>query len=106
MKKILFILLFLHLFPLQGTVAFAFAKDSLRVAIDTSSVKQIHFDTNFKEKYQEKPFIYEEKTPVQSLWERFQEWFTQWLKRNFDVQDSQKAMTILDYAVNIMYYQP
>lgn len=102
MKKILFILLFLHLFPLQGTVAFAFAKDSLRVAIDTSSVKQIHFDTNFKEKYQEKPFIYEEKTPVQSLWERFQEWFTQWLKSNFDVQDSQKAMTILDYAVNII----
>lgn len=100
MKKILLIFLFLFIFPLQETVVFAFAKDSVTVLTDTSSVEKIHFDANFKEKYETKPFIYEEKAPVQSLWDRFEEWFMQWLKRAFDVQDRERASTILDYTIN------
>ena len=75
--------------------------DNTAVLVDTSSVvEQIHFTENFKESYKDKPFIYEEQSAGASLWDRFTEWFTQWLKRTFDVQDSQKAMTILDYTIN------
>lgn len=78
----------------------AMAKDSAVVSIDTSSVERIHFTENFKEKYNGKAFIYEEQTQLKSAWDRFKEWFSDWLNRIFDVQDTKTAMTILDYAVN------
>ncbi|WP_432670134.1 DUF4129 domain-containing protein [Flavobacterium sp. SM2513] len=102
MKKILLIFLLFFIVPLQGqnVVVSEVAKNSTKIAIDTAAVQQIHFVENFKEKYNDKPFIYEEKSPVKSLWDRFEEWFTQWLKRTFDVQDGEKAKNILDYTIN------
>ena len=99
MKKILFILLFFFIIPIQGqtSVDTTLVKNIL---VDTSAIEQIYFNENFKDKYNDKPFIYEEKSPVKSLWDRFEEWFIQWLKRNFDVQDSKNATTILGYTVN------
>lgn len=84
----------------QTNNALEVATDSAQVSIDTSAVLQVNFDKNFKEKYSGNAFIYEDAAPVKSLWERFKEWFSEWLNRTFDVQDSQRAMTILDYAVN------
>lgn len=99
MKNILFILLFFFIIPIQGqtSVDTTLVKN---IVVDTSAIEQIYFNENFKEKYNDKPFIYEEKSPVKSLWDRFEEWFIQWLKRNFDVQDSKNATTILGYTVN------
>lgn len=99
MKKILFILLFFFIIPIQGqtSVDTTLVKNTL---VDTSAIEQIYFNENFKDKYNDKPFIYEEKSPVKSLWDRFEEWFIQWLKRNFDVQDSKNATAILGYTVN------
>lgn len=99
MKNILFILLFFFIIPIQGqtSVDTTLVKNIL---VDTSAIEQIYFNENFKDKYNDKPFIYEEKSPVKSLWDRFEEWFIQWLKRNFDVQDSKNATTILGYTVN------
>ena len=99
MKKILFILLFFFIIPIQGqtSVDTTLVKN---IVVDTSAIEQIYFNKNFKDKYNDKPFIYEEKSPVKSLWDRFEEWFIQWLKRNFDVQDSKNATTILGYTVN------
>ena len=78
------------------------AKDSAVIIIDSSDVEQVHFNKNFKENYNDNSFIYDEVAPVKSLWERFQEWIAEWLKKHFDVQDSERAITILDYAVNII----
>lgn len=99
MKNILFILLFFFIIPIQGqtSVDTTLVKN---IVVDTSAIEQIYFNENFKDKYNDKPFIYEEKSPVKSLWDRFEEWFIQWLKRNFDVQDSKNATTILGYTVN------
>lgn len=99
MKKILFILLFFFIIPIQGqtSVDTTLVKN---IVVDTSAIEQIYFNENFKDKYNDKPFIYEEKSPVKSLWDRFEEWFIQWLKRNFDVQDGKNATTILGYTVN------
>lgn len=99
MKKILFILLFFFIIPIQGqtSVDTTLVKN---IVVDTSAIEQIYFNKNFKDKYNDKPFIYEEKSPVKSLWDRFEEWFIQWLKRNFDVQDGKNATTILGYTVN------
>ena len=95
-------MLFLYFIPIwsQTSDAMALNSDSTKISIDTADVAKINFTKNFKEKYNDKAFIYEEKAPVKTLWERFQEWFSQWLKQTFDVQDSEKALTILDYAIN------
>lgn len=101
MKKIIFICLLFFIGPVwcQAPVV---AKDAAPVFIDTTTVTQVTFTKDFKEKYDDKSFIYEEKSPAKSLWNRFEEWFADWLKRSFDVQDSKTAMTILDYTINIV----
>ncbi|WP_026977874.1 hypothetical protein [Flavobacterium tegetincola] len=102
MKKFVLILLFFSIIPLwsQSTPASKITTDSTAVAIDTSDVVPVYFKENFKENYNGTAFKYEEAAPVKSIWERFKEWFSEWLNRTFDVQDSARAMTILDYAIN------
>jgi hypothetical protein len=104
LKKILFIVFFFSIIPIWGqpSEALILASDSAKISIDTSAVEEVYFDKNFKETYDDKSFVYEETAPVKTLWNRFQEWFAQWLERSFDVQDGQTAMTILDYGVNII----
>lgn len=75
-------------------------KDSTAVLTDTSSVERVYFKENLKEKYDDKSFIYEELSQMKSAWERFKEWFSEWLNSVFDVQDSRTAMSILDYTIN------
>ena len=84
----------------QTAVVAAPVKDSLVIITDTASIERVHFNENLKEKYNDNAFIYEEQTPAQSIWDRLIEWLSQWLNRVFNVQDSQKAMTILDYTIN------
>lgn len=74
----------------------------MAVRIDTASISKISFENDLTAKYDDKAFVYEEKAPVKSAWERFQEWFAQWLEQYFDVKDSQTAMTILDYTINVV----
>jgi hypothetical protein len=104
LKKSLFILLLFYFSPIwsQSSAALKIVADSTQVSVATSTVKAVYFDKNFKEKYADNSFIYEEQAPVQTLWERFKEWFVQWLERTFNVQDGQTALTVLDYAVNII----
>lgn len=104
MKKFAFILLCFCVIPIwsQTTSALEMKKDSVTISIDTSDVLPVFFDKNFKENYDGNAFIYEEAAPVKSIWERFKEWFSEWLNRTFDVQDSERAMTILDYTVNTL----
>lgn len=106
MKKILIIFLLFHLLSFWGQTpvdSISVQKtDSIQatILIDTSTVAIIPFAENFKEKYKDNSFVYEEKAPIKTLWDRFEEWFTQWLKSAFDVQDRDRAVTILDYAIN------
>lgn len=106
LKKIFFISLLLFTIPFWGqpsvdsTSVKSIAIDSTRILIDTAPMEQVHFKEKLKEIYEGKAFNYEQDTPEKSLWERFEEWFMQWLKRMFDVQDGEKAKTILDYAIN------
>jgi hypothetical protein len=102
LKKILPIFLFLLSLPLwsQNAALDIDANKKATIVVDTSTIERVQFNENFKEKYKDPAFIYEKKAPLQSLWDRFKEWFTQWIERTFDVQDSQKAISILDYTIN------
>ena len=102
MKKILHLFLFLLCLPLWSQTAVPITEKIEKATIteDTSTIERVRFMTNFKDKYSDESFIYEKKAPVESLWERFKAWFAEWLKRTFDVQDSQNAITILDYIIN------
>lgn len=104
LKNILLFFILFSILPIWGSTVIVptILKDSAAVLIDSSDVEQVHFNKNFKENYDDNSFIYDEVAPVKSLGERFQEWIAEWLKKHFDVQDSARAMTILDYAVNII----
>lgn len=92
-------MLFFFNFPSWGKASVP-SKDSLRISVDTTAVSTVTFDKKFKEKYNDKSYIYEEKAPVKSAWERFKEWMAEWLMRNFDMKDTQAALTFFDYAIN------
>ncbi|CAM4115548.1 DUF4129 domain-containing protein [Flavobacterium antarcticum] len=106
MKKSVFILLLLFIIPVWSQNAM----DSTEVnksdvvqsviIIDTTVIESIHFKENLKEKYNDKAFVYEEKAPIKSVWDRFVEWFTQWMSRNFDMQDGENAKNIVSYIIN------
>ena len=106
LKKIFFISLLFFIIPIQGQnavdsiVVKSTAIDTTTILIDSAAIEQVHYKENLNEKYTGKSFNYEQDAPVKSLWERFQEWFMEWLKRMFDVQDGEKAKTILDYTIN------
>jgi len=102
LKKLLLIAILFFILPLwsQTTVVSASVKDSLVIATDTTSIERVYFNENLKEKYNDKAFIYEEQTPAKSMWDSFLEWLSQWLSRIFNVQDSQNAMTVVDYTIN------
>lgn len=106
LKKSLFIFLLLIFIPLWGQkpVDSIQVKEAAPVSIlilsDTSAIEQVHFENNLKEKYADKAFVYEEKAPIKSVWDRFVEWFTQWMSRTFDVQDGENAKNIVHYIIN------
>ena len=54
---------FFFIIPIQGqtSVDTTLVKN---IVVDTSAIEQIYFNENFKDKYNDKPFIYEEKSPV------------------------------------------
>lgn len=108
LKKSLFIFLLIFFTPLWGqksvdsTQSKKAVVNSSVILLDTAALEQIHFKENLKKKYDDKAFVYEERAPIKSLWERFEEWFVQWFNRTFDVQDGENAKTIFGHVINVI----
>lgn len=69
------------------------------VQVDADTINQIAFQTNFKNKYQTKEFIYELKTPEKNIWDRFLEWLSRMIQNIFNFSNNKMAM---DTTVTIL----
>lgn len=53
------------------------------IQIDSSTVEAKTFSKNFKKKYTDQDFIYEQKAPEKSYWDRFKDWLASILRSIF-----------------------
>ena len=104
MNKIIIILLLLcHSFvdakdtmPVNSKSKVVFTTQD--IAKDTSTIKLKTFETNFKKKYKSREFVYEEKEPEKSLWQRFLEW----LGRLFGKSDGRASAAFIGGLMKII----
>ena len=104
MRKLFFLLVFLFYTALnaQDTLAVAETKKILftekDVVVDTDSISEITFSKEFKKKYNDEDFVYEEKTKEKNAWDRFKEWLADLLQNIFNFSSehtSAKVVVIL-----------
>lgn len=70
--------------------------------IDTSRVEELEFEPSFKEKYNSRDFVYEEKTKEQNSWDRFKEWLADLFRRMFGFANNQAAMSMVVIVMRVL----
>ncbi len=103
MNKILIIILFFFCSNIVG------AQDSLavakkekivftekKIAVDSAAIEAKAFAKNFRNKYTDKEFIYEFKTPEKNAWDRFKEWLANFFKNIFNFTDGKSAANFVN----------
>ena len=66
------------------------------IVVDSAFIALKPFAKNFKNKYTDKEFIYEFKTPEKNAWDRFKEWLANFFKNIFRFTDSKSADNFVD----------
>ena len=78
------------------------------IIIDRSPVISKKFKPNFKEKYSDNKFIYEQKVAEKGIWDRFLEWLSYWFKKIFGLSDGVSRdyvnITLRTIAILIVIY--
>ncbi|MEG1026297.1 MAG: DUF4129 domain-containing protein [Flavobacterium sp.] len=62
------------------------------IQIDSSTVEAKTFSKNFKKKYTDQNFIYEQKAPEKSYWERFKNWLASILRSIFSFSTTEASL--------------
>lgn len=62
------------------------------IQIDLSTVEAKTFSKNFKKKYTDQDFIYEQKAPEKSYWERFKDWLASILRSIFSFSTTEASL--------------
>lgn len=108
MNKILTIILFFFCSSVGAQDSLAAAKKEKIVftekdiVIDSAFVALKPFTKNFKNKYTDKEFIYEFKTPEKNAWDRFKEWLANFFKNIFSFTDSKSALNFVDILLKVI----
>lgn len=75
------------------------------IQIDSDTVEARTFSKNFKKKYTDSDFVYEQKAPEKGLWQRFIEWLAYIYRRIFKGQSTQTSIgfiTLFIRAISIL----
>ncbi|KQO33124.1 hypothetical protein ASF10_18790 [Flavobacterium sp. Leaf82] len=62
------------------------------IQVDSSTIETKTFAKNFKKKYTGSDFVYEQKAPEKSLWQRFIEWLARIYRSVFKEQNAQTSV--------------
>ncbi|MEZ0181759.1 MULTISPECIES: DUF4129 domain-containing protein [Flavobacterium] len=62
------------------------------IQIDSSTVEAKTFSKNFKKKYTDQDFIYEQKAPEKSYWDRFKDWLASILRNIFSFSTTEASL--------------
>jgi hypothetical protein len=72
------------------------------VLVDSAFVALKPFAKNFKNKYTDRSFIYEFKTPEKNAWDRFKEWMANFLNNIFSLTDSKSTLQFVTIALRVL----
>lgn len=102
MNKFLFILSFLFFFGISHAQDSLVAEEPPKInsvkytqadiQIDSSTVEAKTFSKNFKKKYTDQDFIYEQKAPEKSYWDRFKDWLASILRSIFSFSTTEASL--------------
>jgi hypothetical protein len=67
-----------------------------KIAVDSAVIEAKAFAKKFKNKYTDKEFIYEFKTPEKNAWDRFKEWLANFFKNIFKFTDGKSAANFVN----------
>jgi len=113
MTRFLFILSFLFCFgvssaqdslatyedpPKMATIKYT-EKD---IQVDSETIQAKHFDKNFKKKYTDPEFIYEQKAPEKSWWDRFLLWLAQLFANLFHFEGVKTSISFLAILFRVL----
>ena len=101
MRKLFFLLVFVFCNALnaQDTLAVAETKKipftEKDVVVDSDSISEITFSKEFKKKYNDEDFVYEEKTKEKNAWDRFKAWLADLLQNIFNFSSEHTSTKVV-----------
>jgi hypothetical protein len=91
------------------------AQDSLAVAenrkiiftekdiqVDNDSIAKVTFSKNFKKKYTDDAFVYEEKTKEKNAWDRFKEWLGNIMQNIFNFSSKHTSAIVVVFILRLV----
>lgn len=111
MNKFLLILLFILCSNARAQDSIAITKPVKKevsnftekdIYIDNDTIQPKNFQKNFKKKYKNSDFEYEEKTIEKNLWDRFKEWLAGIVRNIFSFTSNEASMTFVEYLLKFL----
>jgi len=72
------------------------------IYVDSDSIEAKTFPKNFKKKYTDSDFVYEQKTPEKNWWDHFKEWFADVLNEIFTFKNPQASLNFVAILLKIL----
>ena len=72
------------------------------IQVDSSTVEAKTFTKNFKKKYTDPDFLYEQKAPEKGLWQSFIEWLARIYRSIFSESDTQSSVNFVTIFLRTM----
>lgn len=72
------------------------------VKIDSSVIKSRTFDKNFKEKYQDNDYVYEQAVKESTWWDRFKQWLSDLFKNLFNLSSDSVSGKVVEIFIKIV----
>lgn len=108
MRKLIILIVLLLSFVAKAQDSLAVAKTKKiiftekDIAIDSASITKITFSKNFKKKYTDDAFVYEEKTEEKNAWDRFKEWLARIFQNIFNFSSEHTSMNVVVFILKTL----
>jgi hypothetical protein len=105
-RILLIVLLFGFVAKAQDSLAVAETKKIIftekDIAVDNDSITKTTFSKNFKKKYTDEAFVYEEKTKEKNAWDRFKEWLAGIVQNIFNFSSEHTSMNVVVFILKTL----
>ncbi|MFB9108388.1 DUF4129 domain-containing protein [Flavobacterium gyeonganense] len=72
------------------------------IYVDSDTIEAKTFPKNFKKKYTDSDFVYEQKTPEKNWWDHFKEWLADVLNEIFTFKNPQASLNFVAILLKIL----
>ena len=72
------------------------------IYVDSDTIETKAFQKNFKKKYTDENFVYEQKTPEKNAWDYFMEWLASIFRKMFTFKDPQASLNFVAILLKVL----